>query len=171
MAYVYRHDIMEGMSDTTFQPNGTLSRAMAVQIFYNLEGQPDISDENLGYPYEDVDAQAWYGDAVYWARITGVATGYGDGTFQPGDSITRQEFAQMLYNYAKYKGYDLSAEGDLSQFLDSGSVADWAEIAMSWANGNELINGHDGTIDAAGAGTRAQAASILMRFDQNLVEK
>ena len=170
--YAYLHDIMEGMSATTFQPNGTLSRAMAVQTFYNLEGQPDISGENLGYPYEDVDAQAWYGDAVYWARITGVATGYGDGTFQPTDSITRQEFAQMLYNYAKYKDYDLSAEGDLSQFPDSGSVADWAEAAMSWANGNELINGHDdGTIDAGGAGTRAQAASILMRFDQNLVEK
>ena len=170
--YAYLHDIMEGMSATTFQPNGTLSRAMAVQIFYNLEGQPGLSDENLGYPYEDVDAQAWYGNAVYWARITGVATGYGDGTFQPTDSITRQEFAQMLYNYAKYKGYDLTAEGDLSQFPDSGSVADWAEAAMSWANGNELINGHDdGTIDAGGAGTRAQAASILMRFDQNLVEK
>ena len=170
--YAYLHDIMEGMSATTFQPNGTLTRAMAVQIFYNLEGQPDISSENLGYPYEDVNAQAWYSNAVYWARITGVATGYGDGTFQPGDSITRQEFAQMLYNYAKYKGYDLTAGGDLSQFPDSGSVADWAKTAMSWANGNKLINGHDdSTIDAAGAGTRAQAASILMRFDQNLVEK
>ena len=172
VAYVYRHDIMEGMSATTFQPNGTLSRAMAVQIFYNLEGQPDISGENLGYPYEDVNAQAWYGKAVYWARITGVATGYGDGTFQPTDSITRQEFAQMLYNYAKYKGYDLTAGGDLSQFPDSNTVADWAEIAMEWANGNKLINGHDdGTIDAGGAAIRAQAASILMRFDQNLVEK
>lgn len=170
--YAYFHNIMEGMSATTFQPNGTLSRAMAVQIFYNLEGQPDISGENLGYPYEDVNAQAWYGNAVYWARLTGVATGYGDGTFQPTDSITRQEFAQMLYNYAKYKGYDLTAEGDLSQFPDSGSVANWAEAAMIWANSNELINGHDdGTIDAAGIGTRAQAASILMRFDQNLVEK
>ena len=169
--YVYRNGIMTGTSATTFQPNGTLSRAMAVQIFYNLEGQPDISDENLGYPYEDVNAQAWYGDAVYWARLTGVATGYGDGTFQPGDSITRQEFAQMLYNYAKHKGYDLTAAGDLSTFPDSNTVADWAEIAMEWANGNGLINGHDdGTIDAAGAGTRAQAASILMRFDQNLVE-
>ncbi len=169
VAYVYRHDIMEGMSATTFQPNGTLSRAMAVQIFYNLEGQPDISGENLGYPYEDVNAQAWYGDAVYWARITGVATGYGDGTFQPGDSITRQEFAQMLYNYAKYKGYDLTAEGDLSTFPDAGSIADWAKVAMSWANGNELINGHDdGTIDAAGTAIRAQAASILMRFDQTI---
>ena len=170
--YAYLHDIMEGMSETEFAPATALTRAMAVQIFYNLEGQPDISGENLGYPYEDVDAQAWYGDAVYWARITGVATGYGDGTFQPGDSITRQEFAQMLYNYAEYKGYDLTAAGDLSQFPDSGSVADWAETAMSWANGNELINGHDdGTIDAAGTATRAQAASILMRFDQNLVEK
>lgn len=169
--YAYFHNIMEGMRETEFAPATALTRAMAVQILYNLEGQPDLSDENLGYPYEDVDAQAWHGNAVYWARITGVATGYGDGTFQPGDSITRQEFAQMLYNYAKYKGYDLTAEGDLSQFPDSGSVADWAEAAMRWANGNELINGHDdGTIDAAGAGTRAQAASILMKFDQNLVE-
>ena len=169
--YAYFHNIMEGMRETEFAPATALTRAMAVQILYNLEGQPDLSDENLGYPYEDVDAQAWYGNAVYWARITGVATGYGDGTFQPTDSITRQEFAQMLYNYAKYKGYDLSAEGDLSTFPDANSIADWAEAAMSWANGNQLINGHDdGTIDAAGIGTRAQAASILMKFDQNLVE-
>lgn len=167
--YAYFHNIMEGMRETEFSPTTALTRAMAVQILYNLEGQPDLSSENLGYPYEDVDAQAWYGDAVYWARITGVAEGYGDGTFQPGDSITRQEFAQMLYNYAKYKGYDLSAEGDLSTFPDANSIADWAEAAMRWANGNELINGHDdGTIDAAGIGTRAQAASILMKFDQNL---
>ena len=169
--YAYFHNIMEGMRETEFAPATALTRAMAVQILYNLEGQPGLSDENLGYPYEDVDAQAWYGNAVYWARITGVATGYGDGTFQPGDSITRQEFAQMLYNYAKYKGYDLTAAGDLSQFPDSESVADWAETAMSWANGNKLINGHDdGTIDAGGTAIRAQAASILMRFDQNLVE-
>ena len=170
--YVVKQGIMEGMSATTFSPNTEVTRAQAVQILYNLEGQPDISDENLGYPYEDVNAEEWYGNAVYWARLTGVATGYGDGTFQPGDSITRQEFAQMLYNYAKYKGYDLTAEGDLSQFPDSGSVADWAEAAMRWANGNELINGHDnGTIDAGGTAIRAQAASILMKFDQNLTEE
>lgn len=169
--YAYFHNIMEGMSETEFAPATALTRAMAAQILYNLEGQPDLSGENLGYPYEDVNAEEWYGNAVCWARITGVATGYGDGTFQPTDSITRQEFAQMLYNYAKYKGYDLTAEGDLSQFPDSGSVADWAEIAMSWANGNELINGHDdGTIDAGGTAIRTQAASILMRFDQNLVK-
>lgn len=169
--YAYLNGIMAGTSGTAFQPNGTLSRAMAVQILYNLEGQPDISEENLGYPYSDVDAQAWYGNAVYWARITGVATGYGDGTFQPTDSITRQEFAQVLYNYAKYKDYDLSAQGDLSTFPDAGSIAGWAETAMSWANGEGLINGHEnGLIDPTGTATRAQAASILTRFDQNVVE-
>lgn len=77
----------------------------------------------------------------------------------------------MLFNYAKYKGCDLTAEGDLSTFPGANSIADWEEAAMSWANGNELIDGYDGgTIDAAGIGTRAQAASILMRFDQNLVK-
>ena len=77
----------------------------------------------------------------------------------------------MLYNYAKHKGYDLTAAGDLSTFPDSGSVADWAEAAMSWANGNALINGHDdGTLEPGCTTTRAQAASILMRFDQNVVE-
>ena len=165
--YAVEHGIMEGMSDTTFSPNTEVTRAQAVQILYNLEGQPTVDGDN-----EFTDVSGWYEAAVTWAAQTGVATGYGDGTFQPGDNITRQEFAQMLYNYAKYKGYDLSAEGDLSQFPDSGSVADWAEAAMRWANGNELINGHDdGTIDAAGTAIRAQAASILMKFDQNLVEK
>ena len=162
--YAYFHNIMEGMSETEFAPATALTRAMAVQILYNLEGQPIVSGDN-----EFTDVSGWYETAVTWAAETGVAEGYGDGTFQPGDSITRQEFAQMLYNYAKYKGYDLTAEGDLSQFPDSSSVANWAETAMSWANGNKLINGHDdGTIDAAGAGTRAQAASILMKLDQNI---
>ena len=165
--YAVEHGIMEGVSETEFSPNTEVTRAQAVQILYNLEGQPTVDGDN-----EFTDVFGWYEAAVTWAAQTGVATGYGDGTFQPGDNITRQEFAQMLYNYAKYKGYDLTAEGDLSQFPDSGSVADWAEAAMSWANGNELINGHDnGTIDAGGTAIRAQAASILMKFDQNLTEE
>ena len=165
--YAVEHGIMEGVSETEFSPNTEVTRAQAVQILYNLEGQPTVDGDN-----EFTDVFGWYEAAVTWAAQTGVATGYGDGTFQPGDNITRQEFAQMLYNYAKYKGYDLTAEGDLSQFPDSGSVANWAETAMSWANGNGLINGHDnGTIDAGGTAIRAQAASILMKFDQNLTEE
>ena len=169
--YAYENSLMEGTSGTAFAPETNLRRAMAVQILYNLEGQPDVFDENLGYPYTDVDGEAWYAEAVYWARLRKVAEGDGDGTFRPGDEISREEFAQMLYNYAKYKGCDLTAEGDLSQFPDGDQVAGWAKAAMAWANGNELFNGHDdGTLEPAGVTTRAQAASVLMRFDQNVVE-
>ena len=170
--YAYENSLMEGTSGTAFAPETNLSRAMAAQILYNLEDQPDVSDENLENPYTDVDGEAWYAEAVYWARLHKVAEGDGDGTFRPGDEISREEFAQMLYNYAKYKDCDLSAEGDLSRFPDGDSVQEWALPAMAWANGNELINGHDdGTLDPAGNTTRAQAAAILMRFDQNLAEK
>ena len=168
--YVYDHEIMAGTGDTTFGPEENLDRAQVVQILYNLEGTPDISEEDLGYPYEDVDADIWYTNAVYWARLTGVAEGDGDGTFRPEDDVTRQELAQMLYNYAEYKEYDLTAEGDLSQYPDSEKIAGWAEKAMSWANGNKLINGHDdGTIDPEGTAVRAQAASILTNFHQTFV--
>ena len=170
MKYVYDHEIMAGTGDTTFGPEENLDRAQVVQFLYNLEGTPDISEEDLGYPYEDVDADIWYTNAVYWARLTGVAEGDGDGTFRPEDDVTRQELAQMLYNYAEYKEYDLTAEGDLSQYPDSEKIAGWAEKAMSWANGNKLINGHDdGTIDPEGTAVRAQAASILTNFHQTFV--
>ena len=172
MQYAFENSLMEGTSGTAFEPETNLSRAMAVQILYNLEGQPDLSEEVLETPYTDVDGEAWYTEAVYWARLHKVAEGDGDGTFRPGDEISREEFAQMLYNYARYKGCDLTAKGDLSQFPDGGQVAGWAKDAMSWANGNGLINGHDdGALDPAGTTTRAQAAAILMRFDQNLVQQ
>lgn len=165
--YAYFHNIMEGTSDTTFVPNKSLTRAEAVQVLYNLEGQPTVS-ESTTFPdlvYE------WHKPAIAWAEQTGVVDGYEDGTFRPDEPVTRQEFAQMLYNYAAYKGYDLSAQGDLSLFPDGDSVQDWALPAMTWANGNELINGHDdGTLEPGGTTTRAQAASILMRFDQNVVK-
>lgn len=81
----------------------------------------------------------------------------------------REELAQILYNYAKYKGCDLTAQGDLTAFADGNQVSDWTETAMAWANGNKLINGHNnGTLKPGGDFTRAQAASILMNFDINL---
>ena len=77
----------------------------------------------------------------------------------------------MLFNYAKFKGYDLTAIGDLTKFPDGGDVAGWAETAMQWANGNELINGHadTGKLDPLGTTVRAQAASILTKFHQTFV--
>ena len=167
VAYAYRHDIMEGTSDTTFVPNKSLTRAEAVQVLYNLEGKPTVSG-NATFPDLTED---WYKPAIAWAESTGVVDGYEDGTFHPDEPVNRMEFAQMLYNYAAYKGCDLTAKGDLTAFPDGNQVQEWAEPAMAWANGNELINGHDdGTLDPAGTTTRAQAAAILMRFDQNLAE-
>ena len=169
--YVYRNGLMTGTSDTTFEPEDNLTRAMAAQLFYNLEGRPDISDESLGYAYSDVLPDEWYVDAIYWARLTGVAEGDGDGMFRPEDNISRQEFAQMLYNYAEYKEYDLTQTGDLSKFPDADDLSHWAETAMIWANGNGLINGHDNDeLKPLGTTTRAQAATILMNFDLNLVK-
>ena len=165
--YVVEHGIMTGTSATTFEPNTTLSRAMVAQILYNLEGQPTVTGEST---FTDSNTH-WAAKAIAWAQKTGVVDGYDDNTFRPENNVTRQEFAQMMYNYAAYKDYDLSAKGDLSQFTDGDSVQEWAVTAVSWANGNALINGHDdGTLEPGGTTTRAQAASILMRFDQNLVE-
>ena len=166
--YVVEHGIMEGMSPTTFAPRRELTRAEVVQVLYNLEGRPDVTGENI---FTDTSTH-WAVDPITWAATTGVVDGYGNNTFRPNNPVSRQEFAQMLYRYAKYKGYDLTAEGDLSQFPDSGKIGDWAEIAMKWANGEGLIQGHEnGTIDPTGTTIRAQAASILMRFDLNLVQQ
>lgn len=165
--YVVEHGIMAGVSTTAFQPNGSLTRGQVVQILHNLEGKPE---ETAEAPFTDT-AGHWALEAIAWAAQNNVVAGYDDGTFGPEKLVTREEFAQMMYNYAKFKGYDLTAGGDLAQFPDAGAISDWAETALSWANGKGLINGHDnGTIDPQGNTTRAQAASIMRNFDLKVVE-
>lgn len=165
--YVVEHGIMAGVSATAFQPNGSLTRGQVVQILHNLEGKPE---ETAEAPFTDT-AGHWALEAIAWAAQNNVVAGYDDGTFGPEKLVTREEFAQMMYNYAKFKGYDLTAGGDLAQFPDAGAISDWAETALSWANGKGLINGHDnGTIDPQGNTTRAQAASIMKNFDLKVVE-
>lgn len=166
--YVFERGIMVGTSDTTFEPQSSVTRGQVVQMLYNLEGQPAVTGED---GFTDVQAKDWWYNAVVWASQNEVVSGYGDGTFQPKRNISRQEFAQMLFNYAKFKGYDLTATGDLTKFPDGGDVAGWAETAMQWANGNELINGHadTGKLDPLGTTVRAQAASILTKFHQTFV--
>ena len=168
VTYVFERGIMVGTSDTTFEPQSSVTRGQVVQMLYNLEGQPTVTGEG---GFTDVQSKDWWYNAVVWASQNEVVSGYGDGTFQPKRNISRQEFAQMLFNYAKFKGYDLTATGDLTKFPDGGDVAGWAETAMQWANGNELINGHadTGKLDPLGTTVRAQAASILTKFHQTFV--
>ena len=168
--YVYENNLMAGTGTTTFDPEVSLTRAMTAQILYNLEGQPKVDEEAT---FADMnEAPTWSVDAIAWAQDTGVVAGMGDNEFAPNAKVTREQFAQMMYNYAKYKKYDLTKTGDLSKFPDDSSVSDWAETAMSWANGNGLINGHEdsGLIDPAGNTIRGQAASIIMNFDKNVVK-
>ena len=165
--FVYENGLMDGVGNNLFAPNATLNRAMAVTILYRLEGSPDLDGENLGYPFADVDGNAWYGDAVYWARCNGIVDGVENNHFDPTGSLTREQMATVLYRYAQYKGADVSASGDLSGFVDSANVSDWAVDAVKWAVGTGLVNGVEGNALAPqGTSTRAQAAAVLMRLSQ-----
>lgn len=168
VAYVYENGIMAGTSETIFNPTMELDRAQAAQLFYNLEGKPAVTGDSA---FSDVASSHWAVDAITWAAENEVVAGIGGNLYDPDSNVTREQFAQMLYNYAQYKGYDLTANGDLTQFPDDGSISFWAETALGWANGNGLINGHEnGTIDPQGSAIRAQAASIMANFDQNVAK-
>ncbi len=167
VAYVYENGIMAGTSETTFEPGMLLDRAMAAQLFYNLEGKPAVTGDSA---FTDVTSGHWAVDAITWAAQNDIVAGIGGNLYDPDSNVTREQFAVMLYKYACFKGYDLTAAGDLTQFPDAGSISSWAETALSWANGNDLINGHEnGTIDPKGSAIRAQAASILAQFDQSFI--
>lgn len=165
--YVYDNDMMNGVSDTSFAPNSNLTRAMMAAVLYNLEDQPTQADST----FTDVVEGSWYADAVNWAAANDIVSGYGDGIFGPNDNITREQMAAILYRYAEYKGYDVSAVGDLSQFNDADNVSEWANEVMSWAVGAGLINGMgDGSVAPQGTATRAQVATVLMNFCENIAK-
>ena len=168
VAYVYENGIMAGTDETTFEPTMELDRAMAAQLFYNLEGKPAVTGDST---FTDVTSGHWAVDAITWAAQNDIVAGIGGNLYDPDSNVTREQFAVMLYKYARFKGYDLTAAGDLTQFPDAGSISSWAETALSWANGKGLINGHEnGTIDPKGSTIRAQAASIMANFDQNVAK-
>ena len=168
VAYVYENNIMAGTDETTFEPYMELDRAMAAQLFYNLEGKPTVTGDST---FTDVTSGHWAVDAITWAAQNDIVAGIGGGLYDPDSNVTREQFAVMLYKYARFKGYDLTATGDLTQFPDAGSISSWAKTALSWANGKGLINGHEnGTIDPKGSTIRAQAASIMANFDQNVAK-
>ena len=168
VAYVYENGIMAGTGETVFEPTMELDRAMAAQLFYNLEGKPAVTGDST---FTDVTSGHWAVDAITWAAQNDIVAGIGGGLYDPDSNVTREQFAVMLYKYARFKVYDLTATGDLTRFPDAGSISSWAETALSWANGNGLINGHEnGTIDPKGSTIRAQAASIMANFDQNVAK-
>lgn len=166
--YVVDKGIMSGVSENQFDPSGKLTRAMLVQMLYNMESRPACDAENA---FMDVPVGQWYTDAVIWANDAKIVSGMGEGLFAPNMEITREQMVAMLYNYAKYKGYDVTASADLSTFADNASVSAWAQPAMQWAVAEGYISGMgDNQLAPQGTATRAEIASVIMRFMEATAE-
>ena len=160
--YAYETGLMDGVGDSLFAPNSETTRAQLVTILYRLAGQPAVSGD---LPFTDVESGTWYTDAVLWAAQNGIVNGVSDTEFVPGDDITREQLAVILYRYAAYQGYDVSQRADLSGFGDAESISDYAQAALSWAHAQGLVLGfEDGSLRPQGTASRAQIAAVLMRF-------
>ncbi len=162
VAYAYENGLMDGVGGNRFAPNSATTRAQLVTILYRLEGQPAVSGD---LPFTDVEAGTWYTNAVVWAAQNGIVNGVGDDTFAPGNDLTREQLVTILYRYAESKGYDVSASADLAGYPDGEEIQAYAREAMAWAVAENIIQGmEDDTLKPAGNASRAQIATILMRF-------
>ena len=168
VSYAYENNLFNGTSATTFGPNVTMNRAMLVTVLYSMEGNPAVSGE---LTFKDVAKDAWYYNAVLWANQKGIIGGYSADKFGPNDTLTREQMALILNGYAKNKGYDVSAKGDVSGFADVNTISSWALSSVEWAVGESLLSGKDGGKLAPTSGaTRAEVAQILMRFCENVAK-
>lgn len=173
VSYVCEAGLMNGTSATTFSPDGTTSRGMIVTILYRLAGSPEMPDSNWGYPYADVDANAYYGTPVYWARMNELVTGYSDDRFGPDDAITREQMAAILYRYADYLGLDTDTgfiPNKYYDFSDYQAVSRYASKSMNWCVNKGIVNGSNGKLNPQGTATRAEVATMLMNAENILTE-
>lgn len=153
---------MNGVGEKQFHPNGTLNRAMFVTILHRIAGTP-APGKTAGF--SDVVKGSWYENAVNWAAENGVVTGYADGRFGITDPLTREQMATILYRWAGKQGKDVSKKGDLTAFTDKGEISSYAADAFAWAVDTGIITGAGGLLTPKGTSTRAQAATVLVRFD------
>ena len=167
VVYAYETGLMDGVGDNLFAPNSQTTRAQLVTILHRLAGEPEPGGDS---GFSDVAAGTWYTDAVAWAAENGIVNGTTDTTFAPGEDITREQLVTVLYRYAESKGYDVSASADLSGYPDAGQVQDYAQPAMAWAVAEGIVEGVDGTLNPTGDATRAQIATILMRFCEGVAK-
>ena len=164
LVYVYENGLMDGVSDTLFAPDGAVTRGMIVTILHRLEGGP-VVDYLL--PFADVDEGAWYAEAVRWAASEGIVTGVSETAFAPGEPVTREQFAAILWRYAKYKGHDVSIgeSTNILSYTDFAEISEYAIPAMQWACGEGIITGSgEGVLNPRGGASRAEAAAMLARF-------
>lgn len=165
--YVYDNGMMNGIDSTTFSPNNTTTRGMIVTILHRLEGEPSAAAAG----FTDVASGQWYTDAIAWAAANDIVNGYSETEFGPNDTITREQMAAILYRYASFKGYDVTATASLSDYTDAALISGYATAAMQWANAEGLITGvTNTTLNPQGNATRAEVATILMRFCETIAK-
>ena len=163
--YVLDSGIMNGVGNGKFEPSAATSRAMIVTMLWRMEGEPAV---NYAMTFGDAESGVWYTEAIRWAASEGIVNGYSDTQFAPNDAVTREQMAAILYRYAQYKGVDVTkTSGSLAEFTDAASISDWAQEAMSWSVGAGLVSGMgDGTVSPKTDTTRAQVATLLMRYHE-----
>ena len=169
VSYALENDLMSGISEDIFAPNTPLTREMLAMVLYNIEGKP----ENIGInTFTDVKDNMWYTDAILWANENGIVAGYDNGAYGVGDFITREQFATILYCYANYKGYDTTQGGmAVQEFWDYENISDYAKPAMDWAVNADIIRGmNDNKLMPQGKATRAEGATMLMNFCENIIQ-
>lgn len=161
--YVYENSLMQG-TDVGFEPDSKMTRAMLVTVLYRLENAPTTEAKNT---FTDVPNDEWYTDAVIWAKENGIVTGVTENEFAPNDNVTREQMATIIFRYAKFKGCNVNDFSGLSDFSDSDDVSGFAVSAMSWAYKSGIIKGTTATtLSPKDTATRAQVATILMRFSK-----
>ncbi len=160
--FANENGLMNGVSETEFTPNLEATRGMFVTILYRLEQEPAVSNLN----FTDVASDEYYADAIAWASANGIVSGISNTEFAPNDNITREQMATILFRYATYKGMDAATLGEnLGEFVDNIKISDYAISALNWAVGANIITGKgNGMLDPLGNATRAEIATILMRF-------
>lgn len=157
--YVSENNLMNGVAENAFGPDIHTTRGMLVTILHRMEGEPEAGEHS----FADVAEDKYYADAVAWAAENDIVNGYSDTVFAPEKAMSREEMAVVLYRYAQYKGWDVSAQGDLSRYADSESVSAWSTEAMTWAVGAKVMDGMDGRLAPQDDALRSQTATVLMR--------
>lgn len=157
VAFASGHELMNGVSASSFSPAEPMTRGMLAVVLHNLEGNPGASYSGS---FGDVGGNDWYAQAVQWAADNSIVTGVSDGVFAPNASITREQLVVMLYRYAG----EPNAGGSLTGFSDSANVSSWARQAMAWAVSSGIVGGSNGALNPQSGATRAEVAQMLMNF-------
>ena len=159
--YAVSEGLFNGTSEITFTPDGTMTRGMFVTVLAN-KTENYSAHQYTSSSFADVAAGQWYAPPVEWASQSKLVNGVGNDCFAPNDSVSREQLAVILYNYAKGCGADISTTtGALGAFTDNGHISGYARTAMEWAVSHKVLNGSDGRLDPKGTATRAQVAQIL----------